>query len=346
MSKRPTQEDVARLAGVSRATVSYVINNRTDGNVRISEETRCRVLDAVKELGYRPNVLARSLRQGQTHTIGMIVPDNTNPFFAEVARGVEDTSFEQGYSVILCNSDSDLDKELLYTNVLTEKRVDGILFVAVGMSAERICVLQERHMPVVVVDRDIPDVAVDSVMTANERGGRLATHHLIELGHRRIGCIAGPSDVTPSAERGTGYRQALREAVLPVEEELIMKGDFQYESGYQAARQLLSMDDPPTAIFACNDLMAIGAISAAVELGRQVPADLSVVGFDDVPLASFANPALTTVVQPKHEIGVVAATMLLERMQDPDRPPRRKMLDTELVIRKSTAPAEPRPPIR
>jgi LacI family transcriptional regulator len=339
MSRRPTQEDVARLAGVSRATVSYVINNRTDGNVRISEETRCRVLDAVKELGYRPNVLARSLRQGQTHTIGMIVPDNTNPFFAEVARGVEDTSFQQGYSVILCNSDSDLDKELLYTNVLAEKRVDGILFVAVGMSAERICGLQERRMPVVVVDRDIPDVAVDSVMTANERGGWLATRHLIELGHRRIGCIAGPSDVTPSAERGTGYRQALREAVLSVEEELIMRGDFQYESGYQAARQLLSMDDPPTAIFACNDLMAIGAISAAVELGRQVPADLSVVGFDDVPLASFANPALTTVVQPKHEIGVVAATMLLERMQDPDKPPRRRMLNTKLVVRKSTAPA-------
>jgi LacI family transcriptional regulator len=214
----------------------------------------------------------------------------------------------------------------------------------VGMSVERICVLQERRMPVVVVDRDIPDVAVDSVMTANERGGWLATRHLIELGHRRIGCIAGPSDVTPSAERGTGHRQALREVALPVKEELIIRGDFQYESGYQAARRLLSMDDPPTAIFACNDLMAIGAISAAVELGRQVPADLSVVGFDDVPLASFANPALTTVIQPKHEIGVVAATMLLERMQDPDRPPRRRMLDTELVVRKSTAPVKPPPP--
>jgi len=338
MDRRPTQEDVARVAGVSRATVSYVINNRTDGNVRISEETRCRVLEAIEELGYRPNVLARSLRQGQTHTIGMIVPDNTNPFFAEVARGVEDTSFEQGYSVILCNSDRDLDKELLYTNVLAEKRVDGILFVAAGMSTERICALQERRMPVIVVDRDIPDVAVDSVMTANERGGRLATRHLIELGHRRIGCIAGPSDVTPSAERVTGYRQALREAGLPMDEALIMKGDFQYESGYQAARQLLSMEDPPTAIFACNDLMAVGAISAAVRLGRQVPADLSVVGFDDVPLASFANPALTTIVQPKYEIGVVAATMLLERMQDPDRPPHRKVLDTELVVRQSTAP--------
>ena len=202
------------MAGVSRATVSYVINNRTDGNVRISEETRCRVLEAIEELGYRPNVLARSLRRGQTHTIGMIVPDNTNPFFAEVARGVEDTSFDQGYSVILCNSDSDLDKELLYTNVLAEKRVDGILFVAVGMSAERICVLQERRMPVVVVDRDIPGVAVDSVMTANERGGWLAVrrHPECRAGHRlptglaRGGYSGGGSSHT---EGGLSIRERL-----------------------------------------------------------------------------------------------------------------------------------------
>jgi LacI family transcriptional regulator len=269
----------------------------------------------------------------------MIVPDNTNPFFAEVARAVEDTSFEQGYSVILCNSDSDLDKELLYSNVLAEKQVDGILFVAVGMSAERIRSLQDRRMPVVVIDRDIPGVAVDCVMTENEDGGWLATRHLIDLNHCRIGCIAGPSDVTPSAERVIGYRRALREAGLATDERLITKGDFQYESGYRAARQLLSMDDPPTAIFACNDLMAVGAISAAVELQRQVPGDLSVVGFDDLPLASFANPALTTIAQPKYDIGVVAATMLMERMQDPESTPHRKVLDTKLVVRQSTAPA-------
>ena len=338
MNKRPTQADVARLAGVSRATVSYVINNRTDGNVRISEETRRRVLDAVEELGYQPNRLARSLRRGHTHIIGMIVPDSTNPFFAEVARGVEDTSFEQGYSVILCNSDGNLDKEVFYTNVLAERRVDGILFVAAGISTEQIRDLQARRMPVVVVDREIPDVAVDSVLTDNARGGELATRYLMDLGHRCIGCIAGPSDVTPSAERVTGYRQALDESGIPVDEALIVKGDFQYESGYQAAHQLLAVDDPPTAIFACNDLMAVGAISAAVEVGRRVPADLSVIGFDDVGLASFANPPLTTVVQPKYEMGVIAATMLLERMHEPEIPPRRRMLDTSLLVRRSTAP--------
>jgi LacI family transcriptional regulator len=326
--------DVAERAGVSVTTVSHVVNETRP----VSDELRERVLAAMDELGYQPNLLARSLRRRETHTIGMIVPDSANPFFAEVARGIEDTSFEQSYSVILCNSDGDLDKELLYTNVLAEKRVDGILFVAAGVSTEHIRALQARRMPLVVVDRDIPGVAVDSVLTDNARGGWLATHHLIELGHRRIGCITGPSDVTPSAERITGYRQALRKTGVPVDEGLIVKGDFQYESGYQAARQLLAMDDPPTAIFACNDLMAVGAMSAALESGRQVPADLSVIGFDDVHLASFTNPPLTTVAQPKYEMGVLATKMLLERMQDRDMPPRRQLLDTSLLIRQSTAP--------
>ncbi len=281
---------VAERAGVSVTTVSHVINETRP----VSEELRQRVLAAMDELGYQPNRLARSLRRGKTHTFGMIIPDNANPFFAEMARGVEDTSFGQGYSVILCNSDGDLDKELLYTNMLAEKRVDGILFVAAGLSTERILDLQARQMPLVLVDRDLPNAAVDSVLTDNAQGGWLATRHLIELGHRRIGCIIGPSDITPSAERITGYRRALHESDIPVDEALIVKGDFQYASGYRAASQLLAMDAPPTAIFACNDLMAVGAISAALKAGSQVPADLSVVGFDDVRLASFANPPLTT----------------------------------------------------
>jgi LacI family transcriptional regulator len=326
--------DVAERAGVSVTTVSHVINETRP----VSDELRQRVLAAMQELGYQPNLLARGLRRGETHTIGMIVPDSANPFFAELARGIEDTVFEQGYNVILCSSDGDLDKELLYATVLAEKRVDGILFVAAGVSTEHIQTLQEQRMPVVVVDREVPDAAVDSVLTDNARGGWLATRHLLDLGHRRIGCIAGPSDVTPSAERITGYRQALDESGIPVDEALIVKGDFQYEGGYQAARQLLVIDDPPTAIFACNDLMAVGAISAAAEMGRRVPAELSVVGFDDVSLASFANPPLTTILQPKHEMGVIAATMLLERMHEPEMPPRRRMLDTSLLVRRSTAP--------
>jgi LacI family transcriptional regulator len=290
------------------------------------------------ELGYRPNLLARSLRRGETHTVGMILPDSANPFFAEVARGAGDAAFECGYSLILCSSDGDLNKELLYTNVLTEKRVDGIIFVAAGVSTGHICALQERRIPLVVVDREIPNVAVDLVLADNVRGGKLATYHLIRLGHRRIACITGPSDLTPSAGRVTGYRQALDEGGVLVDETLIVKGNFQYKSGYQATRQLLEASAPPSAIFACNDLMAIGVMSAAMEMGLRIPADLSVVGFDDVALASFTNPALTTVSQPKYEMGTLAFSVLLERIQNYDMPPRRRLLDTDLLIRKSTAP--------
>ena len=326
--------DVAERASVSVTTVSHVINETRP----VSDELRRRVLAAIGELGYQPNVLARSLRRGETHTIGMIVPDSANPFFADLARGIEDISFEHGYNLILCNSDGDLEKELLYTDVLTEKQVDGILFVAAGVSTDHIRALQERRIPVVIVDREIPGVSVDRVLTDNARGGWLATRHLVELGHRRIGCITGPSGVTPSAERVIGYRRALDERGIPVDEECIVKGDFQYESGHSAARQLMSMDESLTAIFACNDLMAIGAIRAVLELGLDVPAHLSVVGFDDVRVASYFNPSLTTIVQPKYEMGVVAATMLMERMHDLDILPRRRVLDTSLLIRESTAP--------
>lgn len=329
-----TMRDVAERAGVSVTTVSHVINETRP----VSDELRRRVLASMDDLGYQPNRLARSLRRGQTHTIGMIIPDSANPFFAEMARGVEDTSFKNGYSVILCNSDGDLNKELLYTNVLTEKRVDGILFVAAGLSTDRIRDLQTHRTPLVVVDRDLPDAAVDSVLTDNAQGGWLAARHLIDLGHRRIACITGPSDVTPSADRVTGYRQAMMKGGIPVDQSLIVKGDFQYDSAYRASSQLLQIKDPPTAIFACNDLMAVAVMSAALALGRQVPGDLSVVGFDDVRLAAFANPPLTTIAQPKYEMGVVAATMLLERMRDLEMPAHRRVFETNLVTRKSTAP--------
>lgn len=328
--------EVAERADVSVTTVSHVVNETRP----VSQALRERVLTAMDELDYRPNRLARSLRRGETHTIGVIVPDSANPFFAEVARGVEDASFDERYSVILCNSDGDLEKELFYTNVLTAKQVDGILFVAAGVSTEHIRALQHDRVPLVVVDRTIPDVSVDEVLTDNTRGGEMVTRHLVDLGHRRIGCITGPSDVTPSADRVIGYQRALREAGMPVDERIIVRGDFQYQSGYQAAGELLAIDDPPTAIFACNDLMAVGVISAARELGLRVPEDLSVAGFDDVHLASFANPPLTTIAQPKYEMGVLATRLLLERMQDHDTPPRHELLSTRLVIRQSTAPVD------
>ncbi len=291
----------------------------------------------MQELGYKPNALARNLRRQQTSSIGMIVPDSANPFFAEVARGIEDTSFGQNHSVILCNTDGDVDKQAAHTDLLIKNQVAGILFVAAGISTELVNDLQRRRVPLVVVDREVPGVAVDTVLTNHLQGGCMATQHLVDLGHRRIACVSGGSDLSPSAERLTGYQQKLAQSGIPYDETLVVKGDFQYESGYEAARQLLALADPPTAVFACNDLMAVGVISAATQLGLRVPDDLSVVGFDDVRLASFTNPPLTTIAQPKYDIGVLATEMLLARVRNLDAPPRVERLDTKLVVRGSTA---------
>lgn len=325
--------DVAQRAGVSVTTVSHVINNTRT----VSDASRQSVLQAMEELEYRPNALARSLRRRKTNTIGMIVPDSANPFFAEIARAIEDASFAQNYSVILCNSEGDLEKQRTYTKVLVENRVAGILFLAAGLSTELVDDLCRQRVPLVVVDREVPGVEVDTVLTNHAQGGCLATQHLIDLGHRRIACITGSSEVAPSADRVIGYRATLEDNGLAFDERLVVKGDFQYRSGYEATRQLLRGEVKPTAIFACNDLMAVGCISAATELGFRIPADLSVVGFDDVRLASFTNPPLTTVAQPKVEIGRLATEMLLERMIDPDARPHFRRLDTELRIRNSTA---------
>lgn len=324
--------DVAERAGVSVTSVSHVINETRP----VSLELRERVLEAMRELDYQPNLLARSLRSGKTHTFGIIVSDNTNPFFAEIIRGIEDTSFEHGYSLILCNSDTNLAREKHYIELLTEKQVDGILFMAAGDSADHLRALQDRQFPVVVVDREIADIPIDTVLVDNVHGAWLATQHLIDLGHQRIGCITAPTSLPLSADRIDGYRKALLEADIVVEEDSIVPGNFNLGGGYRATQRLLALDNPPTAVFCSNDLMAIGAICAASEAGRNVPTDLSVVGFDDIPLASYSNPPLTTVTQPIYDMGVAATAMLLERLSDPDLPPRRKILPTELKQRRST----------
>lgn len=328
--------DVAQRAGVSVSTVSHVVNNSR----AVSSEARVQVEQAMADLGYRPNALARSLRRQKTHSLGMIVPDNANPFFAEIARGIEDYGFDRGYSIILCNSDGNLQKQAAYVELLVERRVAGILFVAAGVSTELVHDLQLQRLPLVVIDREVPGVAVDTVQTNHYQGGQLATEHLLTLGHRRIACIAAGSDLSPSAERVTGYRDTLAAHGLPNDPDLVVLGDFQFESGYRATAQLLALPQPPTAVFACNDLMAVGCISAATALGLRVPDDLAVVGFDDIRLASFTNPPLTTIHQPKREIGRLAMEMLLARTNEPDAPPRRARLETRLVVRQSSVNRE------
>lgn len=331
-----TIKDVALLAGVSITTVSHVINETRF----VSDELRTSVLAAVEELNYRPNVLARSLRRGETKTIGLIVPDNSNPFFAEVARIVEDVGFENGYSVILCNSDGNADKEAAYINVLITKQVDGIIFIAAGGKQEHLRELLAQHIPVVVADRDIPQTLADVVLVNNEQGGYDAARYLITLGHRRVACIAGPSDVSPSADRVHGYRRALRESGIPVAQELIVPGDFRSQSGETAMAQLLGLDEPPSAVFACNDVMAIGALRAVRNAGLQVPGDVSIIGFDNISSASAVSPALTTIAQPIVELAIQAAQLLISRIQNGQegRSGQRIVLDTELVVRDSCAP--------
>jgi LacI family transcriptional regulator len=328
-----TIRDVAARAGVSPTTVSHVINDTRP----VSAELRSRVEAAMAELGFQPNALARSLRRKRTHTLGLIVPDSANPFFAEVGRGIEDTSFAAGYSVILCNSDGDPARELLYMDLLVQKQVDGVLLVPTGDQAKLAGALRTRNIPVVVIDRDVPDVPIDRVHIDNVAGGYLATRHLLELGHRRIGYIGGPPHLSPVPDRSAGYRHALQKAGLPIDEQLIVDGNFRDVGGYNGAQALFALPDPPTAIFAGNDLMAIGALAAARDAGIAVPTDLSIVGFDDIHLAGYINPPLTTIAQPKYELGVIAAELLLARLAEPDLPPQRRLLQAQLIVRQSTA---------
>jgi LacI family transcriptional regulator len=289
----------------------------------------------MEELNYRPNAVARSLRSKKTQNIGVIVPDIAYPFLAEVTRGIEDAGFEQGYSVIVCESNSDLERETTCIDLLQAKQADGIIFVAAGESPQHIQHLIDQGTPVVICAREVPGVEVDTVVADDVGSGYQATDHLIQRDHRRIGCIAGPPALFIGARRVEGHWRALQEYSLPLDGALIVRGDFRCRGGYDAMQELLSLDPPPTAVFACNDLTAMGAICAASQRRLRIPDDVAIVGCDDIALAAFTNPSLTTVAQPKHDMGAAALEMLLDRIADPDRPTMRRILPTELLIRDS-----------
>ena len=308
----PTIKDVADFAQVSITTVSHVIN----GTRFVSDELRARVEEAMTALHFQPNGLARSLRMGQTKTIGLIVPDNSNLYFAEIARIIEDFGYQTGYSVILCNTDDDLEKETSYLDVLVNKKVDGVIFISAGGSGENLQKLRRQNIPIVIADREFPDIAADLVLLDNQTGGYLATRYLIGLGHHRIACISGSSLLTPSAQRVDGYRQAMQEAGLEIAPNTIISGDFRFQSGETCMDQLLdSAVERPTAVFVCNDMMAFGAIRSVRKHGLQLPADMSIVGFDNILLAQAFSPALTTVAQPIQEMAEIAVSLLVQQMQ-------------------------------
>jgi LacI family transcriptional regulator len=334
--RRPvTVKDVARKAGVSVATVSHVVN----GSRYVSPELTQRVRDAAAELGYTPNGTARSLRLRRTQTIGLIVPD-VSPFFVELARVIEDHGFAAGYTTVLGNADGHPDRERRYVETMLSKNVDGLILASTLHDAGELAeLLAGVRTPAVVVDRELELPGVDVVHADNEQGGYQATRHLLELGHTRIGCITGAPALLPSAGRAAGYRRALAEAGIAGAERWTAEGDFQYAGGRRATAELLDRREGLTAIFASNDLMALGALSELAARGLRAPEDVSVCGFDDVFPAALVSPSLTTVHQPLHDIGRAAVDTLLARIDGdvPDEPTRRQF-PTELVVRDSTAP--------
>jgi len=334
MNRTATMKDVARRAGVSTATVSHVLN----GTRPVGTALRERVRQAVAELGYRPNFIARSLRRKGSGAVGVILIDDTNPFFSESTRGVKDAALENGYSVLVCNSEGNPDRENEFLELLAEKQVEGVILFNVRDSRLREAAGRRLTVPVVLVDRDGASRRMDSVVVDHYAGGMDAMEHLLALGHGRIACVTGPSNSTPALLRLRAYANALRRAGIPYDKSLVFRGDFRSESGYAAVSALFSSEKRPTALFAFNDLMAFGAITALAERGLRVPEDVSVVGYDDILLSSFFNPPLTTVAQPKKEMGRAAFRLLLDRINDESLPARSLRMNARLVVRKSTAP--------
>ena len=333
---RASIRDVAARAGVSVTTVSHTLN----GTRFVSDAAKAKVHEAAHALGYVPSEVARGLKHNTTRTLGMLVPNNSNPYFAEIIRGVEHHCYGAGYSLLLCNSNDDPQQQADHLRVLAERRVDAIVLVASGDDDAIVAACKDLRLPLVLVDREIDAIAVDLIEVDHAAGGELATAHLLAQGHARVACIVGPADLRPSQQREAGWRRALAGAGIAPRADEVVRGDFGPASGAAAMRRLLQSAHPPSAVFICNDMMAIGALHAAHEAGIAVPGQLSVVGFDDIELAAYTAPPLTTVAQPKEAIGVGAATMLLERVRDGRTAPRRIVLQPGLHLRASTSAPE------
>lgn len=328
-----TIKDVAALAGISYTTVSHVLNKTRP----VSEEVRLKVEAAIVALDYVPSAVARSLKAKSTLTIGLLIPNGVNPYFAELARGIEDYCERNGFCVILCNSDDNPDKQRSYLRLLLEKRVDGLIVSSVGSDADMTQGLAAVRTPMVVVDRGLDGVTADLVRIDHELGGYLATTHLIELGHRHIACICGPAQTSVAQMRLAGFHRAMRDAQLSVPEEWIVESDFTSPGGYEAAVQLLD-GQRPTAIFAGNDMIGIGVLRAAAERNIRVPSDLSLIGFDDIQMSRYVYPALTTVGQSILQLGEMAAELLLRRIATPALAVEHRIVGPNIVLRESTAP--------
>ena len=330
-----TIKHVAARAGVSFTTVSHVLN----GTRRVSDSARRRVEQAIAELDYAPSAIARALKRSETRMLGVVVPNITNPFFAELTRGIEDFCERSDYSVFLCDGDDDVARQSRSLQTLIERRVDGLLLAAPAGDTKALAQrLAAARVPTVVIDRADPTIAADVLRLDHHGGAHLAVEHLVSLGHRRIACLSGPAKFAISRARAAGWRDALADAGIAIREDWLLEGDFSAATGHELTRRLLARGDI-TAIFASNDLLAMGALRAAAELGIAVPQRLSVIGFDGIDLGAYTYPALTTVGFPIRAMGEMAAQILIERIAGSSSAARDVIVPPRLMSRESTGPA-------
>jgi LacI family transcriptional regulator len=327
-----TIKDIAEETGFSYATVSRALNNKYG----VKSDTRDLIIQVANNRGYTPNGIARGLVKRQTFSIGLIIPDISNPFFPEVARGIEEKAKKKGYSVFLCNTNYESDQEVRYLKLLIEKRVDGIILASGFRDATPLESLLPGSIPMVSLCTRYDNVKDSFVIIDNERGGFIATKHLIEQGYPTIGFIGTPGDGLSEGQRYRGYRQALEKFNIPFEDRFVFTGDMKRETGYRIIKRMIVDQDYPRALFVENDMMALGVIQGIKESGLKLPDDIAVVGFDDITFAAFPEIGLTTIRQPKFEMGRLAADILLERIINGTQEHKKYILEPELVVRTSS----------
>lgn len=333
--RRVTIRDVARDSGVSYTTVSRVLS----GYEFVKESTRTRVMEAVERLGYVANLPARSLAGGHSQIIGLLVPNLDNAYVGTITQGIDQALARADYDLMLYTSHRHPGKETYYARAIPNGLTEGLLLIAPLVPAEYLDSLQQQNFPYVLIDQADPTENSNVVEATNWHGAYEATRYLIELGHTRIAFIKGSSAIGSAADRLRGYKAALANDDIPFREELILEGDYQQQTAYELTKRLLqTVEEPPTAIFASNDISAFGAMDAVRDAGFQMPEDISIVGFDDIPQASLVYPKLTTVRQPLEQMGSVAVKMLLAQIEDRSVSPQRVVLATQLTIRDSCAP--------
>ncbi|MFC2108637.1 LacI family DNA-binding transcriptional regulator [Candidatus Bipolaricaulota bacterium] len=330
-----TIKDIAKELGISASTVSRALSD----SPLVNADTKRSILQVAERLGYQRNELARALVMGSSGAVGLLVPDITNPFFSDVARGVGEIADRIGTGVILCNTDGGIDRELNYVRLMRRKRVDGLVLCSTTIEAPYLNELTQARVPFILVSRLSGQRDVPFVITDDHAGARLAVEHLVDLGHRSIGFIGGPGNVQASRDRMEAYLDVLKNHGLAIRSDWKCYAGFTQAAGREAAQRMLSLSDRPSAIFAANDVTALGVLEVAEGLGLQIPPDLSLVGYDDISYASLPRIQLTTIAQSAVEMGQIAANWLFEALANPEIPKLQRILNPRLVVRSTTAPS-------